>query len=487
VIRTRRHVAVLVGTLLLLVGACKRGEQGTVTSSAPFAARPTVIFIMVDTLRADRLACYGYRRANAPTIDALAREGVLFERTIAASPWTQPSIASLFSSWYPTAHGVLGYREAYEATVDETKHVTVFAESFRTLAESMQEAGYATAAFVANPFLVESFGFAQGFDHFDDSFANNLTTGDVVNAAAVKWLADRDTQKPLFLYLHYMDAHGPYSAPPRFLDPLIDDLERTGVRELLSPEAVRRLDYLYQPPTGPTDLERHNRLNHYREYWSARYEAGIRQVDFYLSELEAKLTEMGLWQNAYIILTADHGEALDEHGYWDHGFSAHHTDLHVPLILRWSGKLPRGTRIADLTRLIDLLPTLREQFDLQPLVTIQGVSLVPILAGDDRSDAITAYAEGVKIGPEQRAIYVGAWKLLLTVDTDEVNLYHIVRDPLEQEDLAAKHPKLAAELRALLMEQHERNKKLAEGVETQQAPLTDEQIERLRTLGYLGD
>ena len=91
------------------------------------------------------------------------------------------------------------------------------------------------------------------------------------------------------------------------------------------------------------------------------------------------------------------------------------------------------------------------------------------------------------MGPEQRAIYAGAWKLLLSVDREEVSLYHIVRDPLEQEDLAGKYPKLVAELRTLLMEQYERNKKLAEGVEIQQVPLTDEQIKRLRGLGYLGD
>ena len=228
-------------------------------------------------------------------------------------------------------------------------------------------------------------------------------------------------------------------------------------------------------------------MNRYREYWSARYEAGIRQVDFHLNELETKLSEMGLWQDAYVILTADHGEALYEHGYWDHGFSAHHTDLHVPLILRWPDKLPRGKRISGLTRLIDLLPTLRDQFGLKPLAGLQGVSLVSILSGGTDGEAVTAYAEGVKMGPEQRALYAGAWKLLLTVDTDEVKLYHIVRDPLEQEDLAGKYPKLVAELRTLLTEQHERNRKMAEGVEIKQAPLTDEQIKRLRALGYLGE
>ncbi len=483
-LKTALAVGLCCATLFLL-GGCKPMAQDT---EAAAAARPHVIFIMVDTLRADRLGCYGYRRDNSPTMDLIAKEGVLFERTIAASPWTQPSIASLFASVYPGVHGVIGYREAYEGVLDDTKAVTVFADSFQTLAESFQNAGYATAAIVANPFLVDPFGFSQGFDHYDDTFADNLISGKVVNKAALKWLSQRDQTKPFFLYLHYMDAHGPYDAPPEFLDPLVNDLEREGVTESLSPEAVKKLNYLWKPPTGPTDLSRHDKLSHFREYWSARYESGIREVDTHLGRLRTGLVEMGLWNNAYVILTADHGEALYENGYWDHGFSAHHTDLHVPLILRWPAGLQAGQRIQALTRLIDVAPTLIDQLHLSPMVNVQGTSLVPIIQDKVQDETPTvAYAEGVKMGPEQRAVYTGDWKLLLTVDTGVVELYNIDRDPLEQNDLAAKHPKLTSELQTILTEQHERNKKLSQGVETQRATLTDEQIKRLRALGYLGE
>jgi len=478
----------LIGTAVVLLGACHPDQDDPHAHSITARTRPNVIFILVDTLRPDRLGCYGYRRDNAPTIDAIAEEGVVFERAVSAAPWTQPSMASLFAAVYPGVHGVIGYREAYEGLLDRAKAVTVFADSFQTLAESFHGAGYATAAIMANPFLVKAFGFAQGFDYYDDGFADNRITGDVVNKAALKWLATRDTTKPFFLYLHYMDVHGPYDAAPEFLDPLVDDIERTGVKDLLSPEAIKALGYLFKPPTGPTDLNRHNRLSHYREYWSARYEAGIRRVDSHLAELRHGLIEMGLWQDAYIIVTADHGEALYENGYWDHGFSVHHTDLHVPLILRWPAMLPSGRRIGALTRLIDVAPTLVEQLHLSSMDAAQGRSLVPLLQDDAPAMAPTvAFAEGVKMGPEQQAVYAGEWKLMLTPDTDVVALYRLDGDPLEQHDLAAKYPKLTAELRGLLIEQRKRNEKLSQGAETPRVVLTDEQMKRLRSLGYLGD
>ncbi len=483
-----RHAIGLCGAVLFLLGGCNPTDQETRTAPKADTARPNVIFIMIDTLRPDRLGCYGYRRDNAPTIDALAKEGVLFERAISAAPWTQPSIASLFASVYPGVHGVIGYRKAYQGVKDEAKTVTVFVGSFQTLAESFQSAGYATAAIIANPFLVKGFGFDQGFDHYNDTITDNWVTGDIVNQAALAWLTRRKNKKPFFLYLHYMDVHGPYAAPPKFLDPLLDDLEREGVREKLSPEAIQKLDYLWQPPTGPTDLARHNKLSLYREYWSARYEAGIRQVDYYLQQLREQLIELGLWDDAYIILTADHGEALYEHGFWDHGFGVYHTDLHVPLIMRWPGTLPANQRIHALARLIDLAPTLIAQLHLTPMTHIQGASLLPIIQERSPGEAPRmAFAEGVKIGPEQRAVYAGPWKLLLFVDTGEVKLFQIDRDPLEQKDLAETHPKLTSELRGVLNEQQRRNKELSRGVPAHQTTLTDEQINRLRSLGYLGE
>jgi len=471
---------------LACVAGCRRDHEEQPGDLAG-KTKPDVIFILVDTLRADRLGCYGYRRDNSPRIDALAREGILFERAVAPSPWTQPSMASLFAGLYPTAHGVLGYRRAYEGVAGTAPAVTVFADEFETLAESMKRGGYETAAFVSNPFIVEDFGFAQGFDHFDDSFASNLTNGDVVNEAALAWLDARSDERPLFLYLHYMDCHGPYAAGPRFLDPLVEELERTGVSDRLSPEAVGKLDYLWKPPTGPTDLARHDKLSHFREYWAARYESGIRQFDHHLEALEAELARRGLWEDAFVILTADHGEALYEHGYWDHGYSVYHTDLHVPLILRWPGRLPAGQRIEELVRLIDVHDTICDALALAPPDNTQGRSLKPLLLAGGDWEAVSAYAEGVKIGPEQRAVYAAGWKLLVRTESDETELYRIVSDPSEQNDIAAEYPKLVVRMRALLDEQLERNRQRARGVDVRQVPLGREKIEQIRSLGYLGD
>jgi len=153
---------------------------------------------------------------------------------------------------------------------------------------------------------LKEYGFAQGFDHFDALLANNPIPGTAVNAAALAWLAQRQTKQPLFLYLHYMDVHGPYEAPPDVLDPLIEAVERQPNKHLLSADEAGRLGYLRVLPRAMTDQARHERLAQYREYWEARYAAGVRQADHAVAELREKLSSLGFWQNAYVIVTADH-------------------------------------------------------------------------------------------------------------------------------------------------------------------------------------
>jgi arylsulfatase A-like enzyme len=448
---------------------------------------------MIDTLRADHLGIHGNPRGSSPAIDSIAAEGVTFERAIAQAPWTQPSIASLFCSLYPGAHQVLDYRQAFNATFKDAPKVAVFGDQFDTLAESLQGRGYATAGFVANPYILAEYGFAQGFDHFDTTFANNTTPGGVVNQAALTWLTQRDAAKPFFLYLHYMDPHGPYDAGAEYIDPLLDALEKMPTKQELTDTQFEKLGYLKNKknrfPPGVTDRRRHARLLRYREYWAARYEAGVRQVDHFIAELRTGLQQMGLWDEAYVIVTADHGEALCEHDFWEHGWSAHHTDLHVPLILRWPGQLPTGKRVRHTVRLIDLMPTLLDQLRLPMGSGIQGRSLAPYIAGRPPSAPTVAFAEGVKIGAEQKAVYLGDWKLIITFPRGGRpplrKLYRIGADPLERQELSAQHRAQANALASLLQDQINENNKLAAGVDVEHLPLSPEQIERLRSLGYL--
>ncbi len=496
----RHAVGLATVSLVTMLGipACERSpadpDVGTKTASpasvqSPDPSKPNIVFVLVDALRADRVGRYGHVPSITPTVDAVANEGVTFESPIAQAPWTQPSIASMFSSYNPSVHQVFSYPQTPVSPGGPTYIVTVFSDAFQTLAECLKAGGYDTASVIANPTVLEQYGFAQGFDHYDTSVADpeNLMSGDAVNQAALTWLKQRDTSKPFFLYLHYMDVHGPYDSGPEFVDDLLDAVERDPDKRLLTPVERRQLGYLYKLPTNCPDPQKHRRLMRFREYWIARYEAGVREFDHHFAALKAKLMQMGVWDDAYVIITADHGEALCEHGLWKHGFSTYHTDLHVPLILRWPDRLPAGEWVGGTVRLIDVMPTLLTQLSLSVPKGIQGVSLAPLIAGEHFAEPLAALAEGVKIGAKQRALYRDDWKLIVTLETGRRQLFNLHDDYAEQIDLSAREPERVELLEAMLQELVQVDDRLAWDFATRRTTMPADQLERLKTLGYIGD
>jgi len=498
VVRIAGFAAVFLA-FVLCVSGCERSSETPDAKAAPGESakpgvvsetdvpeQPNIIFVLVDALRADKVGRYGRVPSITPTIDAVADEGVVFERPIAQAPWTLPSMASLFSAYNPTVHQVFHFPDE---TAESGSKVAILSEKFETLAELLQKAGYTTAAFVANPWMVRKYGFAQGFDHFDASLANptDLKPGKDLNELALSWLRKRDPSEPLFLYLHYMDVHEPYDAGPEFVDDLLDLVERDPRKTLVTPTSRHRLGSLNKLPKHCPNPEKHRRLTRFREYWAARYEAGVREFDHHFASLRASLGELGLWDDAYVIVTADHGEALGEHELWSHGYSAHHTDLHVPLILRWPGELPSGLWVSGNVRLIDLMPTLLDQLSIEIPPGIQGESLVPLLNGVPLRERPAAMAEGVKYAPYQQALYYKESKLILTLDNGRRQLYNIYEDPFEQLDLAQEMPEQLDLLGQILEKQADANGQLALGHFAPQQDVSPEELERLKTLGYIGD
>ncbi len=492
----------------MLVG-CQRSRPPQKVGLLPEGHQPpTVIFILVDTLRADRVGAYGHQPTLTPTIDQLAREGVVFDRVIAAAPWTLPSIASIFCSVAPSVHKAIDYTRVEAMHEGHAAVVSVLSDQFDTLAEVMRAAGYQTAAFVANKFIRRRYGFGQGFDHFDDSPAGeNTVPGSRVNQAVVGWLRQRKSRKPLFLYLHYMDVHGPYDAGAEFLDPLLERVERIPPqqRHRLTRAEFRRINaYLRKPPKWAKDRSRYDRLKMYREYWVARYEAGVAEFDHYLSELREQLRSLGIWDDAYIILTADHGEALCEHGLWEHGYSLYQTDLHVPLILRWPGVLPAGKRVAATVSLLDLMPTLMEQMwiAMAGSASIQGRSIIDVLSGI-AADRGPVFAEAVKTWPRSpirhEAVVSGPWKLIrieqprmrlrdgrVVEAATRLALFNLDRDPAERENLAQREPKQRDRLLALLDDWRQQCAQTHPGLVARRVGMSEEEAQHLAAMGYTG-
>jgi arylsulfatase A-like enzyme len=232
--------------------------------------------------------------------------------------------------------------------------------------------------------------------------------------------------------------------------------------------------------------ELHSALFPYREYWWARYDAGVRQIDQYLGELQTDLDTLGVWEEAYVIITADHGEALGEHGIWTHGLSAHQDQLHVPLILRWPGKLAAGRRLAQSVSMFDLHATILEQVGLAASGDAQCASLVDLLSGESHESHV-ALGEAVKHNAGQLALVQGKWKLFVDRGNDVVQLFDLDADPHERDDVSAQNPDVVARLSALLDERLKENAARAAGAGASRSAATPEEMERLRGLGYVGE
>ena len=472
------------------------------------AKRPDVVVILVDALRADRVGAYGHKGEITPTMDALSAEGVTFECCVSAAPWTLPSVATMFTSVYPGVHQAKYYRAVADMEDGKRGEQSVLTESCETMAEVFKKNGYQTAAFVAAKFLRAGYGFGQGFDTYDTSFADNTVRGELVNKALFEWLdTGRDPEKPLFLYLHYMDVHGPYDAAPRFMDPLMEQVEAQEDKQLLSPQEFKTiLPYLRQPPTETTDPTRHQRLKTYREYWVARYEAGVAEMDFHLGELKSGLEERGIWPSAYVIMTADHGEALCEHGLWGHGYSLYQTDLHVPLLMRCPGLLPPKLGVRRLASTIDIMPTLVEQLRLAGAPEMQGRSLVDHISGRLGKVPQSRLAEAVKTerGDPGSALHMAMFadntKFIVTNYPGRTQpdgsvsrprgvyeLYDLARDPVEMNNMANQYPdyikKMAGALTAFVAKNHAMRQQFGKA---EQRSVDQSTLQDLKSLGYAG-
>ncbi|HEU5321013.1 MAG TPA: cation:dicarboxylase symporter family transporter, partial [Methylomirabilota bacterium] len=289
--------------------------------------RPNVLLYLVDTLRADRLGCYGYGRPVSPHLDAFAGRAVLFERAVAQSPWTRPSVASILTGLLPTAHGV--------QTLEDR-----LPEAARTLPEILRAAGYRTAALSTNHHVATGTGLAQGFDDF---FLDEEHHAEPVVRRAVAWL-DRRTAKerPFFLYVHTLDPHAPYQPPAVWRQRFAP-----GVR----PEAGSRedLDRLYRS----RGEERAARIAEVSRLYDAEIAAG----DEAFGQLLAALRERGLYDDTLIVFVSDHGEELGERGGLGHGHSLYQELLSIPLVVKPAGRQPAGRRSSRLAQQVDLLPT----------------------------------------------------------------------------------------------------------------------------------
>lgn len=319
-------------------------------------ARPNVLMICLDTVRADRLGCYGYERhATTPSLDRLASRSLVFCDTSATAGWTKPSVPSFMTGTYPIQHGVYeGSARAQAGKVSD-----VLPDAATTLAEVFSRRSYQTGAIIENAQLRLGNGFEQGFASYDDRGGS----ASEIRVKALDWIEGRDTDKPFFLYLHFLDAHWPFDVPAEYASLFADSRavslfqgsESRVLRDAIN-HGRRRLD--------EKELASLNGL----------YDGAIRYIDDELGLLFKELEAAGLAENTVICVIADHGEEFLEHGRVGHGHGLWNNLLSVPWIMSVPGREPEEVDVP--VSLVDLFPTLLAAAGIPAPETHSGVDRI---------------------------------------------------------------------------------------------------------------
>jgi arylsulfatase A-like enzyme len=458
--------------LLLAVGTT---GVGALSGCRPVPEGPSVLVIMVDTLRADSLGLYGFEGPTSPFLDRWASSAVVFTSCRSQAPWTVPSVASILTGWHPV--GVKAQPPAGAPRMAPSK-LAIPAEA-TTLAESFAANGWSTAAFIANPWLAPELGFHRGFEHVEDTNSGLPADDDEkVFKRAGEWLIEQGGRRPWFAYVHLMGVHGPYDAPIADVEAVSGAPGLGESRALTAAEREAIPKYLLKADwaTGPAAEDLRT--------WRVRYAAGVRRLDRQLAAFIESLDTAGALDGAIVVLTSDHGEELAEHGGWDHGLSLYEHQLRVPLVVRVPGA--EGRRIEEPVELVDLAPTLRAMAGVPAAELTAGVDLSTLLdTGDPQSDAATVLASGVKYLPNMHTVIDGRFKLIENLSTGGVAVFDLVADPDEQHNLANDDPQRTVELRNLLRTELDARVDLTQIPPPVQPEVSEERRRMLEELGYV--
>ena len=442
----------------LLVAGCARE-----TGDGRTGQKANVLLIVVDTLRADRLGCHGGDLGATPRIDALAAEGVRFERAFAHAPWTLPSFASLYTSQTPPEHGAGGRLLSFRLLWDGA----------RTVAECFRDAGYATAAVVNVDYLGESFGMTQGFEHVDfEAYDNNLQVRDAARTtdAAIKWLG-QPRERPFFLLVHYFDPHLVYAPPAEYRRRFAaaQDREDTGwvFGRNTQMVAYRQGQVQFEAAT----IRRAEKL----------YNGEGAYSDHEVGRLLDRLDDLKLTEATITVFTADHGEEFLDHGGFEHGHTLYNELVHVPLVLRYPGRVePRV--VSEMVGLMDVAPTICELAGVEPEPTFRGRSLVGLLTAGGPWEPRPIVLEGNFWGRPFQAWIQDGYKLVR--GPGGARLFDLRRDFGETRNCAGAVPDRVMNMLTEMAETFEAL--AASGRATRsRVELPDDVVKRLESLGYV--
>ncbi len=429
--KTRRFwkqnlIVYFISVLSFLVGSCDNFSLGKEKKPAS----PNLLVITLDTTRADRLGCYGYKSAETPNLDQLAEQGVRFDNAYSQIPITLPSHATLFTGLYPPEHGIRDNGSG------------VLGEDIPTVAEIFADHGYKTGAFVAAAVLDHMYGLERGFETYSDRMEGNISPdeqiaeipADRVCDRALNWL-EKNKKAPFFCWVHFYDPHTPHRPPSPY-------------------------------------LERHK----------DKYDGEIAFMDSQIGRLKNWLDSNGLRKNTLVIAVADHGESLGEHGESTHSFFIYGATIHVPMIFTAPGWLARGKVVKADVGIVDILPTVLNLLGWEVPKSVTGRSFLPAFQ-DAALDFRGVYSESDyafnNFGwGKLRSLVTGEWHL---IQAPRSELYNMVKDPYELRNIYEEEKALAVKMNAELTE----IEKSIKTSKVKNVVLDQKSREALESLGYL--
>jgi arylsulfatase A-like enzyme len=436
---------VFLSLAVLSVGSsCEKGSHSRDKN------QPNIILISIDTLRADHIHGLGYDRQTTPTLDNLMRRGVSFSTAVSNAPWTLPSHASMLTSLYPHTHGVTSEQFALN-------------EDVATLPIVLKKAGYETAGVATMPHLSPRHGFGGGFDAYICKEMRAPAALEII----LKWLHE-NAPETFFIFIHLFDVHSDYTPSQRFLSMFESsyngEVDGTG-------------KILYQVREGARKLSEED-LSHL----VSLYDAEIRQLDHNLEMFFDVLQKRNILDDTIVIITSDHGEEFLDHGGVLHGQTLYDELMKVPLIIAGPG-VPEGKLVTRQVQLIDIMPTILDLCRVPIPPEAQGQSMFPLMRQDDAEWTDLAFMEADWRNQKhdiKRAVRTDRFKLYYDRYSGHEELYDLLSDPGEQQNIIESHPEVAESLREKLKEWMATERGRPSRIE-----LSEKEKESLRALGYL--
>jgi len=467
------------------------------------------ILITIDTLRADHMSCLGYYRKTTPNLDNLAKNGVLFTNAASVGCETITSIQSLLSSDYALEYFVRS--EAFKRfdnipKFDRNTVLEIYKHGTR-IAKILKNYGYITAAFHSSPLLSRYYNFGTEFDHLDDFITSSVVRkykirrklqkykrlfnlaryiyykifgvkesfvgkrAETINKKVISWLKEwlKENKSNFFIWIHYMDVHGPYIPPKEFqLYFRSKPLNSSEIQKLLFKRGKNKPEEMSKSDLGDLfDL----------------YDAEIRYIDHEIKSFLDELSEMGILDDTFVIITADHGEEFGEHGNFGHGdFGEQYGKLydeliHVPLIIYNSPY--KNVKVDEPVGLVDVAPTILDLLGIPVPKSFQGRSLVPLIRGEGKSSG--AISECLQKGRMVISYRTKEWKYIFNEADNQRELYNIENDPKEMKNLYESEMERAKEFELKIREHIAKQKKRITGLSDERERIK-ERIEALKRI-----